>query len=1555
MRSRRQIVSDVVSVPGMDPWKDDRVRDFVAINTIQRLRAYHLPAGAPMPAVQEVNTARARNLILLPRADPDHRPCLGEQPPSRPQQRGASKQETQGCCQAEQDSLGDDDDENAQRARSPNPASVPPSPSSTSGNEGDINGDFVERRGSAVSVTATPSTQCAIDRARAVFFGASSFTSSTSPRRLVNSPHVMLTPSMASTTTTPFSSEARVAGRRRCGGEVGTGTTGDVWVTAVPPAASSSSAARSLGIELDAYIESNSTPLRHPPLMRHAGPSDEVTKRDSDVAPNNFAAAVAHEASKLETDGYRQSNPTKASETGTPFPLEEQPDSLETTPAAVRPLSPKPLDLEGNEATTPSHTHGCGGGGGGGGRSSSSCAADIVHTCDVCNAIIQYYQSMLTRGVVLDRYNHKDLAFVWWVLGCNMDVAALENRGPMRREALMITLRNFYYTLLSAEEAKTTAVAAAKSPTEGKELEGTGSAATVAPPSGRATVPRAVGVTDTGDGRGMAEDMEPHTKRASSKVVMNSTDAGDALAPADATSQLSRNCSRDSHTANASVASAAPSRHKGCSRRLGTGGSATAMKLDRADNYLVASNSDDECSVEDCGGIGGTEADDQHAFPPMTTRGGTAIPPPENASNRASTAPRLRRGAVACNLPGCSSSAATQDLAAALQMEDAEETATVASQEGVDDAVASGADVFHKPIESNVVSPVSSPTASRACSVSQSSSGDVRRRRRCAAERNKAVEETWVSTRTGRRAAAIKAAAQLELQGCPDSMAHRKLTDALPSAKKTQVSRMTAAKLPKGEASATATLKEMDTTLVSVTPSVPACGDTASKAQRKKNAASKRARSPSLSTYPAEGNGNQGSDTDADRDGERMTGGEERKSTEAPQIALQGHASKSKNRAAVTAKRPTPKSEKANISTLVTTPMELVAATISPPGTTTVPLTDPTTATTTPAKAAAAAAAAAAATASKRSDRGEEHRGRPRGGLKTPRIDATAPEEEGNSVLASVAQNSQRRRDGRVFSTAVLRGTSSETAAPDQRSDTAGRAVGVSPPSALAKAGEDATPCRFPVCRIPLHLSPNERAVRSRIQQRMGVLLATASPRSSSGTASHDTSPDPQRTTVYSSYTFLLSSFKTATGTHISSGGDAAVPRAITAPVLWYGQAPPIVVANESTSTSSSGAGSSRPERETAVAAPFREDALPDRDAPTLSTAIATAAVPTTRQRGRRRRIEGGIDPCLRGNILRHDQIALERRVNDRVAQQVECQQAAESRVTQSGEEACCAVASNMAQVKRERRSSSEEKEGPGEKTHVVATAAEVAGSGVDSPAPATGSSFGTEAHVSFRAATKAEKIATNTTAGEAFLPEQHHRNSAQRTPSPQALAFGDLPYAQQCLLVWSAAGLLEQHVRQLCVAETRRERLLARCGRMATRRMAARVAAVAQGSTTEGNTRGTAEDATAQLASELGGSDAARDSGASGEEEDLSGDEQTAANSRCPVRGRPSEVSRKADGRDHPHRPGHGGDHSTTSRSSSAASSSTSSEERFRSAMRPLPRRVYDYWAAYRGHGDNG
>lgn len=66
-RRNTQTVSNDEGTHVMDPWKDDRLRDFVAINVQTRIRSFHLPDGAPLADAGAHNRQRVDQLHLLPR------------------------------------------------------------------------------------------------------------------------------------------------------------------------------------------------------------------------------------------------------------------------------------------------------------------------------------------------------------------------------------------------------------------------------------------------------------------------------------------------------------------------------------------------------------------------------------------------------------------------------------------------------------------------------------------------------------------------------------------------------------------------------------------------------------------------------------------------------------------------------------------------------------------------------------------------------------------------------------------------------------------------------------------------------------------------------------------------------------------------------------------------------------------------------------------------------------------------------------------------------------------------------------------------------------------------------------------------------------------------------------------------------------------------------------------------------------------------------------------------------------------------------------------------
>ncbi|KAK7194334.1 hypothetical protein NESM_000348600 [Novymonas esmeraldas] len=1491
MRSRRQTNSDTVSVFGMDPWKDDRVRDFVAINTIQRLRAYHLDAGAPMPSVEEINADRAMNLLLLPRAEPDYRPCFGEQPPSPAQRAGRGhlrRRHRAGRATVSEDS--------ADESRSTSASSGTSTTASSSRGVDDVEGDQEpdssgvsagagprdsarQRRGDTRTLvrgtgrqlfpatsggTAAAPTQCAVDRARAVFFGTLSFTSSTSPRRLVPSPHVPLTPSTASPATIAGRSATHVPDTPP---SALPGATADPRASdaaeapeapAAPAEAVASATARSLGVELDAYVEANSTPLRPPPPLQRVGaPADthaDVTAQESARTLTTASVTIESGQGPIAASSF-VATPAAAPPSGAPSSSSPAPPP----PASAREAVARPR-RRGSEGSADG--------------SGSGDEDDVVHTCAVCDAIVQYYQSLLTRGVVLDRYNHKDLSFVWWVLGRNMDVSALEQRGPVRREALMITLRNFYYTLLSAEEAKATAAQPAAAAAAMKRAA-----------EGRVAGGGAVRPAVDDEGEHIVEEAEEE-ERQRRVATQGRGDAG-------ATPTM-------------------PARRRGTAVAVGRGhgGASGPAARGRPHKTVAASSASSSPPAE-------REAEEEERdsswpdragdVPQTSWPGSTAVtraPGAARSSRRTAAEAPQGTAAVVAELGG----AAGSGLAAALRGEVVGEDSVASAGSvggGGDDVESASRDGPDEPdarVGSSAVSASSSAAVSRAGSVAQSST-DGRRRHRRAAERNRAVEETWTSTRTGRRAAAIKAAAQLEMQGIADAAGHRVASEAAlslptPSAPAAPTTASVTRERPSGGAEEDEEERERrsapaprQSAAAPATPTVSVDADppapTAAARHREEVAAVAKRPRTAGSAAPSHRGGSDSEGEDAMEDTRGGGGSGGKSSPAAPRLSTaRASVSHGSGRAAAPVAAGTQAEQ-------------------------------------------AAAPAVTTSAAKEKSGKTEEHRGRPRGSFKVPRVDpaATATATAATrgapaAAAASAARAGPRRRD------AVAPAAAPSTI--ESRSDAVsggGASAAVPRPSPSTPADSSGSSI-FPLCEMQLRPSPHERLVRSRIQQRMGAPVPT--PRGvggGGGGGSHDAAA----ATVYSSYTFLLSSFRTATAAH----GGRAEARAITAPVVWYGPA----VASAPSSPGECAA--AKHVTTTTTATSPGEDGRPESDVASLATAIAAAsALPSgaARQRGRKRKIEGGVDPCLRGCIFRHDHAALERRVRQRLAQEAAAPCSTTTATSGSGSRVRTATAE--ADVKKQEEEEEDghysSSSGGGGASAAVRTDRGTAAAAAASPPPASATAA---------APPHAQRPVTGASAATTEAVEALTRlcrdDDVALLPSPPP-AFSGLPYAHQCLLVWSAAGVLERHAHQQLVAEARRERLLAKCGRMATRRMAARVAAATSGGgggLSDGRSAGGAEEAAARLASELGGGEDSDDA-SSGEE---------------------SDSARRGGGRGTAHR--HTRRHSTATaavtRSSSSASSSTStrsssltsstsSEERERRAMRPLPRRVYDYWATF-------
>lgn len=77
----------------MDPWKDDRLRDFVILNLQSRLRSFHLPASAAPAPASDINQERLPGLVLLGRTTRVCPHCAN----GEDEKVGAVPQQKEGC------------------------------------------------------------------------------------------------------------------------------------------------------------------------------------------------------------------------------------------------------------------------------------------------------------------------------------------------------------------------------------------------------------------------------------------------------------------------------------------------------------------------------------------------------------------------------------------------------------------------------------------------------------------------------------------------------------------------------------------------------------------------------------------------------------------------------------------------------------------------------------------------------------------------------------------------------------------------------------------------------------------------------------------------------------------------------------------------------------------------------------------------------------------------------------------------------------------------------------------------------------------------------------------------------------------------------------------------------------------------------------------------------------------------------------------------------------------------------------------------------------------
>lgn len=343
----------------MDPWKDDRLRDFVAINVLTRIRSFHLPDDAPLAGAGSINKQRVDQLYLLPR--------------------------TKARCS------GDATDCPLRRVfcRIFGPAALHHEQHSASStvvlfDEG--------VKATPLFSAATPlQMKSATDREEA----------------LVASPDPAAVHLLAED---PASSASEVVAAviKREDGEEDEEQAAEV------------AARRSLfgDDDHDAAIDSTA-----------------ITKSESiDVLTESITTAVAAD----ETQQLQQLSPTFGP---TPPVVPVLPATASIPSAAV-----SHSNLRGQSVATTA-----------GSATPADYRSDLdCHCCTDCvDAMCAHYQSLLTRGVIFDRFSQKDFLFAHWVLFQNMEGAAMDSHGALsRKEALSIQVKSGYYDLLKVPRSE---------------------------------------------------------------------------------------------------------------------------------------------------------------------------------------------------------------------------------------------------------------------------------------------------------------------------------------------------------------------------------------------------------------------------------------------------------------------------------------------------------------------------------------------------------------------------------------------------------------------------------------------------------------------------------------------------------------------------------------------------------------------------------------------------------------------------------------------------------------------------------------------------------------------------------------------------------------------------------------------------------------------------------------------------------------------------------------------------------------------------------------------
>ncbi|CUG39341.1 Hypothetical protein, putative [Bodo saltans] len=359
-RRNTQTVSNDQGTHVMDPWKDDRLRDFVAINVLTRIRSFHLPDDAPLAGAGSINKQRVDQLYLLPR--------------------------TKARC----------------------------------------SGD---------------ATDCPLRRVFCRIFGPAALhheQHSASSTVVLFDEGVKATPLFSAATPLQMKSatdreEALVASPDPAA----------VHLLAEDPASSASEVVAAV-IKREDGEEDEEQAAQVAARRSLFGDDDHDAAIDSTVAIKSESVDVLTESitTVVSADETQQLSPTFGPTPPSVVPVLPATASSSSLPSAAVPHS----NPRGQSVATTA-----------GSATPADYRSDLdCHCCTDCvDAMCAHYQSLLTRGVIFDRFSQKDFLFAHWVLFQNMEGAAMDSHGALsRKEALSIQVKSGYYDLLKVPRSE---------------------------------------------------------------------------------------------------------------------------------------------------------------------------------------------------------------------------------------------------------------------------------------------------------------------------------------------------------------------------------------------------------------------------------------------------------------------------------------------------------------------------------------------------------------------------------------------------------------------------------------------------------------------------------------------------------------------------------------------------------------------------------------------------------------------------------------------------------------------------------------------------------------------------------------------------------------------------------------------------------------------------------------------------------------------------------------------------------------------------------------------